>query len=57
VGEDDRRQTFRIVGEDEGDPRGGSIAYVSPLARLLIGKRVGEAVELDGREIEVVAIE
>jgi transcription elongation GreA/GreB family factor len=53
----DRRQTFRIVGEDEADPRGGSIAYVSPLARLLIGKRVGEAVELDGREIEIVAIE
>ena len=25
--------------------------------RLLIGQRVGEAVELDGREIEVVAIE
>ena len=55
--DDDRRQTFRIVGEDEADPRGGSIAYVSPLARLLIGKRVGEVVELDGREIEVVAIE
>jgi transcription elongation GreA/GreB family factor len=55
--DDDRRQTFRIVGEDESDPRGGSIAYVSPLARLLIGKRVGEAVEMDGREIEVLAIE
>jgi transcription elongation GreA/GreB family factor len=55
--DDNRRQTFRIVGEDEADPRGGSIAYVSPLARLLIGKRVGEAVEMDGREIEVVAIE
>jgi transcription elongation GreA/GreB family factor len=55
--DDDRRQRFRIVGEDEADPRGGSIAYVSPLARLLIGKRVGEVVELDGREIEVVAIE
>jgi transcription elongation GreA/GreB family factor len=55
--DDDRRQTFRIVGEDEADPRDGSIAYVSPLARLLIGQRVGEAVELDGREIEVVAIE
>src|ERR1700733_10806109 len=55
--DDDRRQTFRIVGEDEADPRGGSIAYVSPLARLLIGKRVGEAVELDGREIEIVGIE
>jgi transcription elongation GreA/GreB family factor len=55
--DDDRRQTFRIVGEDEADPRGGSIAYVSPLARLLIGQRVGEVRELDGREIEVVAIE
>jgi transcription elongation GreA/GreB family factor len=55
--DDDRRQTFRIVGEDEADPRGGSIAYVSPLARLLVGQRAGEAVELDGREIEVVAIE
>ena len=55
--DDDRRQTFRIVGEDEADPRGGSIAYVSPLAQRLIGKRVGEAVEMDGREIEVVAVE
>jgi transcription elongation GreA/GreB family factor len=55
--DDDRRQTFRIVGEDEADPHGGSIAYVSPLARLLIGKQVGESVELDGRAIEVVAIE
>lgn len=55
--EDARRQTFRIVGEDEADPRAGSIAYVSPLAQRLIGKRVGEAVEMDGREIEVVAVE
>ena len=55
--DDDRRQTFRIVGEDEADPRGGSIAYVSPLAQRLIGKRVGEAVEMDGREIELVAVE
>ena len=55
--DDGRRQTFRIVGEDEADPRAGSIAYVSPLAHHLIGKQVGEAVELDGREIEVVAIE
>ena len=33
--DDDRRQTFRIVREDEADPRGGSIAYVSPLAHHL----------------------
>ena len=55
--DDGRRQTFRIVGEDKADPRSGSIAYVSPLAHRLIGKRVGEAVEIDGREIEVVAVE
>ena len=53
--DDGRRQTFRIVGEDEADPRSGSIAYVSPLARRLIGKQVGEAVEMDGHEIEIVA--
>jgi hypothetical protein len=29
--DDDRRQTFRIVGEDQADPGDGSIAYVSPL--------------------------
>jgi transcription elongation GreA/GreB family factor len=52
-----RRQTFRIVGEDEADPRAGSIAYVCPLAHQLIGKIVGEAVEMDGREIELVAVE
>jgi transcription elongation GreA/GreB family factor len=55
--DDGRRQTFRIVGEDEADPRGGSIAYVSPLAHRLIGKRVDEAVEMDLREIEIVSIE
>jgi transcription elongation GreA/GreB family factor len=55
--DDGRRQTFRIVGEDEADPRCGSIAYVSPLAHHLIGKQVGDAVEMDGHEIEIVAVE
>ena len=35
IRDDDRRQTYRIVGEDEADPRVGSISYVSPLARRL----------------------
>src|ERR1700689_5083428 len=46
--DDGRRQTFRIVGEDEADPRAGSIAYVSPLAHHLIGKQIGAAVEVGG---------
>jgi transcription elongation GreA/GreB family factor len=33
------------------------MAYVSPLARRLIGKQVGDTIEMDGREVEVVAVE
>jgi transcription elongation GreA/GreB family factor len=33
------------------------ISYVSPLARRLIGKRVGDFVDMDGHEIELVAID
>src|SRR5579871_3379199 len=38
--EDGRTQTFRIVGEDEADPAHGSVSYVSPLARGLLGRRL-----------------
>src|SRR3972149_2884569 len=53
---DGRRQTFRIVGEDEADPSKGSISYVSPLAALLVGKSVGDTIKLAGGEAEIVAI-
>jgi transcription elongation GreA/GreB family factor len=56
VRDDDRRHTYRIVGEDEADPRVGTISFVSPLARRLIGKRVGDLVEMDNHEIEILAI-
>ena len=39
-----RRQAFRIVGEDEADPRNGSVSYVSPVARALIGRAAGDVV-------------
>jgi len=52
----ERQQTFRIVGEDEADPRAGSISYVAPLARALAQKQVGDVVELDGREVEILGI-
>jgi transcription elongation GreA/GreB family factor len=54
--DDRRRQTFRIVGEDEAEPREGSLSYVSPLARALIGKAVGDVVDMGGHEIEILAI-
>ena len=54
--EDGRRQTFRIVGEDEADPAMGSISYASPLSAALRGKAVGDVALLNGAEIEVVAV-
>jgi transcription elongation GreA/GreB family factor len=53
---DGRVQTYRIVGEDEADPKAGSISFVSPVARLLMGKTVGDVVEASGQELEIIAI-
>ena len=54
--EDGRRQTFRIVGEDEADPAKGSVSYISPLARALMGKTVGDVAMVAGGEVEVVGV-
>jgi transcription elongation GreA/GreB family factor len=55
--EDGRRQTFRIVGEDEADPARGSVSYVSPVAAALLGKGVGDTAMVAGGEVEIAAIE
>jgi transcription elongation GreA/GreB family factor len=54
--DDGRVQTYRIVGEDEADPKAGMISFVSPVARILMGKAVGDVVTVSGQEIEIVAI-
>jgi len=54
--DDGRRQTFRIVGEDEADPAKGTISYVSPVAQALTGKKVGDVVQAGTSEAEIVAI-
>jgi transcription elongation GreA/GreB family factor len=46
--QDGRRQSFRIVGEDEADPAKGTLSYVSPLARALMGRGVEDEVKLGG---------
>lgn len=35
-------RTYRIVGVDEADPAEGSISWVSPVARALVSRRVGD---------------
>ncbi len=40
----DETRVYRIVGDDEADVKAGRISYQSPIARALIGKRVGDEV-------------
>jgi transcription elongation GreA/GreB family factor len=54
--DDGRVQKYRIVGEDEADPKTGSISFVSPVARLLMGQAVGDVVGASGQELEIIAI-
>ena len=53
---DGRVQTYAIVGDDEADPARFSVSYVSPLARAMMGRGVGDVVMLAGQEVAIVAI-
>ena len=44
--EDDKPIKYQIVGQTEADAKSARISYNSPLARALIGKKVGEEVEV-----------
>jgi transcription elongation factor GreA len=44
--ETDEQVTYQIVGVDEADVKEGRISILSPLARALIGKRVGDIVNV-----------
>ena len=53
---DGRVQTYRIVCEDEADPKAGSISFVAPVAKSLMGKAVGDVVGSGAQEIEILSI-
>jgi transcription elongation factor GreB len=44
--EDSGQKTIQIVGEDEIDTARGKISWKSPLAKALIGKKVGDEVQV-----------
>src|SRR6476620_11084954 len=46
VDEDDKKVKYQLVGQTEADARVGRISYNSPLGRALIGREVGEDVEV-----------
>ena len=44
--DNDSKVSYQIVGEDEADLKQGKISFNSPIARALIGKMEGDAVEV-----------
>ena len=43
----EEEKTYQIVGDQEADVKSGRISISSPIARALIGKAVGEAIEVN----------
>jgi transcription elongation GreA/GreB family factor len=54
--DDGRRHTYRIVGEDEAEPARGTLSYVSPVARALMNKAVGDVAQAGSGEAEICEI-
>jgi transcription elongation factor GreB len=58
--ENDNRRTVTIVGDDEADAAQGRIGWSAPLARALIGGRIGDdrivRLPVGEKSYEIVAI-
>ena len=58
--DDDNRRTLTIVGDDEADATAGKIGWSAPIARALIGARIGDErivrLPVGEKGYEVVAI-
>jgi transcription elongation factor GreA len=56
----EEEKTYQIVGEPEADVRSGRVSVTSPIARALMGKTVGDTVEVTtpggGKSYEVVGV-
>jgi transcription elongation factor GreA len=56
----EEEKTYQIVGENEADVKSGRVSITSPTARALIGKRVGDSVEVNtpggGKSYEILKV-
>ncbi len=57
----DKESTYQIVGEMESDLENGKISLTSPIARALIGKELGDSVEVNtpggGKSYEILKVQ
>jgi transcription elongation factor GreA len=56
----EQEKVFQIVGESEADVKAGKVSVSSPTARALIGKKVGDTVEVNtpggGKSYEILQV-
>jgi transcription elongation factor GreA len=56
----DEKKVYQIVGESEADVKSGRVSITSPTARALIGKKVGDTVEVNtpggGKSYEILKV-
>ena len=56
----DEEKVYQIVGEAEADVKSGKVSITSPIARALIGKKVGDTVEVNtpggGKSYEIMKV-
>jgi transcription elongation factor GreA len=56
----EEKKVYKIVGESEADVKSGRVSITSPTARALIGKKVGDSVEVNtpggGKSYEVLKV-
>ncbi|MEK6580175.1 MAG: transcription elongation factor GreB [Bdellovibrionota bacterium] len=58
--EDGKKKIFQIVGIDESDPAHGKVSWISPIAKAVLNKEVGDVVNLrtprSEEELEIVGV-
>lgn len=56
----EEQKVYQIVGESEADVKAGRVSITSPTARALIGKKVGDTVEVNtpggGKSYEIMKV-
>jgi transcription elongation factor GreA len=56
----EEKKTYQIVGETEADVKAGRVSITSPTARALIGKKIGDSVEVNtpggGKSYEILNV-
>jgi transcription elongation GreA/GreB family factor len=53
---DGSSRDFRLVGEDEADPANGLLSWAAPVGKALIGRHVGDVLEVFGRDAKIVEL-